>query len=105
MITQVYASLVSGFFLLLTIRIFALREKLLFSFTSFGKDNIEIVHRAVIGHGNFIEYALLFFMLLNLAEKARTHDHKLHCPAFSFAIARLLHGILVSFLLRKSIIL
>ena len=55
MITQLYASLATGFFLLLTVRIFAIRGNPLFNFISYGKDDEEIVHRVVRGHGNFIE--------------------------------------------------
>ena len=66
MITQLYASLATGFFLLLTVRIFAIRGNQLFNFISYGKDDEEIVPRVVRGHGNFIEYAPLFFILLYL---------------------------------------
>ena len=55
MITQLYASLATGFFLLLTVRIFAIRGNPLFNFISYGKDDQEIVHRVVRGHDNFIE--------------------------------------------------
>ena len=105
MITQLYASLATGFFLLLTVRIFAIRGNPLFNFISYGKDDEEIVHRVVRGHGNFIEYAPLFFILLYLAEEAGTHNHILHSLAIMFMIGRLMHGILFSFMLRKSIIL
>ena len=72
MITQLYASLATGFFLLLTVRIFAIRGNPLFNFISYGKDDEEIVHRVVRGHGNFIEYAPLFlsyFILLKKQER------------------------------------
>ena len=65
----------------------------------------QIGHRVVRGHGNFIEYAPLFFILLYLAEEAGTHNHILHSLAIMFMIGRLMHGILFSFMLRKSIIL
>ncbi|MDC3108419.1 MAPEG family protein [Paracoccaceae bacterium] len=105
MITQLYASLATGFFLLLTVRIFAIRRNPLFNFISYGKDDEEIVHRVVRGHGNFIEYAPLFFILLYLVEEAGTHNHILHSLAIMFMIGRLMHGILFSFMLKKSIIL
>ena len=72
MITQLYASLATGFFLLLTVRIFAIRGNPLFNFISYGKDDEEIVHRVVRGHGNFIEYAqyfLSYFILLKKQER------------------------------------
>ena len=105
MVTQLYASLATGFFLLLTIRIFGIRGNPLFKFISYGNENEEVIHRAVRGHGNFIEYAPLFFILLYLAEEAGTHNHILHSLAIMFMIGRLMHGILFSFMLRKSIVL
>ena len=105
MVTQLYASLATGFFLLLTVRIFGIRGNPLFKFISYGNKNEEVIHRAVRGHGNFIEYAPLFFILLYLAEEAGTHNHILHSLAIMFMIGRLMHGILFSFMLRKSIVL
>ena len=105
MVTQLYASLATGFFLLLTVRIFGIRGNPLFKFISYGNENEEVIHRAVRGHGNFIEYAPLFFILLYLAEEAGTHNHILHSLAIMFTIGRLMHGILFSFMLRKSIVL
>ena len=105
MVTQLYASLGTGFFLLLTVRIFGIRGNPLFKFISYGNENEEVIHRAVRGHGNFIEYAPLFFILLYLAEEAGTHNHILHSLAIMFMIGRLMHGILFSFMLRKSIAL
>ena len=105
MVTQLYASLATGFFLLLTVRIFGIRGNPLFKFISYGNENEEVIHRAVRGHGNFIEYAPLFFILLYLAEEAGTHNHVLHSLAIMFMIGRLMHGILFSFMLRKSIVL
>ena len=105
MVTQLYASLATGLFLLLTIRIFGIRGNPLFKFISYGNENEEVIHRAVRGHGNFIEYAPLFFILLYLAEEAGTHNHILHSLAIMFMIGRLMHGILFSFMLRKSIAL
>ena len=105
MVTQLYASLATGFFLILTVRIFGIRGNPLFKFISYGNENEEVIHRAVRGHGNFIEYAPLFFILLYLAEEAGTHNHILHSLAIMFMIGRLMHGILFSFMLRKSIVL
>jgi uncharacterized membrane protein YecN with MAPEG domain len=105
MVTQLYASLATGFFLLLTVRIFGIRGNPLFKFISYGKENEEVIRRTVRGHGNFIEYAPLFFVLLYLAEESGTHNHILHSLAIMFMIGRLMHGILFSFMLRKSIIL
>ena len=105
MVTQLYASLATGFFLLLTVRIFGIRGNPIFKFISYGNENEEVIHRAVRGHGNFIEYAPLFFILLYLAEEAGTHNHILHSLAIMFMIGRLMHGILFSFMLRKSIAL
>ena len=105
MVTQLYASLATGFFLLLTVRIFGIRGNPLFKFISYGRENEEVIRRTVRGHGNFIEYAPLFFILLYFAEEAGAHNHILHSLAIMFMIGRLMHGILFSFMLRKSIVL
>tara|TARA_B100001093_G_scaffold458654_1_gene471222 strand:+ start:47 stop:448 length:402 start_codon:yes stop_codon:yes gene_type:complete len=105
MVTQLYASLATGFFLLLTVRIFGIRGNPLFKFISYGNENEEVIHRAVRGHGNFIEYAPLFFILLYIAEEAGTHNHILHSLAIMFMVGRLMHGILFSFMLRNSLVL
>ena len=94
-----------GFFLLLTFRIFEVRGNPLFTFISYEKDDEEKVQRVVRGHGNLTEYAPLFFVLLYPAEEAGTHNHILHGLAITFMTGRLMHGILFSFLLRKSIAL
>ena len=105
MITQFYTSAAVCFYLLLTIRIFGIRGNPLFWWLSYGRNNEEIVHRVVRGHGNFVEYAPLFFIMLFLLEYMKTPAITLHILATIFLIGRLSHGLLFSFLTRKSIVL
>tara|TARA_S200000501_G_C20540701_1_gene619927 strand:- start:146 stop:547 length:402 start_codon:yes stop_codon:yes gene_type:complete len=105
MVTQLYASVATGFFILLTLRVFALRGNPIFKIISYGKENEDILRRAVRGHGNFIEYTPLFLILLYLAENAGTQSYILHILAIIFMFGRLLHGILFSFLIIQSFIL
>ncbi len=105
MITQFYTSAAVCFYLLLTIRIFGIRGNPLFWWLSYGSNNEEIVHRVVRGHGNFVEYAPLFFIMLFLLEYMKTPAITLHILATIFLIGRLSHGLLFSFLTRKSIVL
>ena len=105
MVTQLYASVATGFFILLTLRIFALRGNPIFRIISYGKENEEIITRAIRGHGNFIEYTPLFLILLYLAEDASTQSNILHILAIIFMFGRLLHGLLFSFLTNQSFIL
>ena len=105
MITQFYISAAVCFYLLLTIRIFGIRGNPLFWWLSYGNNNEEIVHRVVRGHGNFVEYVPLFFIMLFLLEYMKTPANTLHILATIFLIGRLSHGILFSFLTRKSIVL
>ena len=93
------------FFILLTLRVFALRGNPIFKIISYGKENEDILRRAVRGHGNFIEYTPLFLILLYLAENAGTQSYILHILAIIFMFERLLHGILFSFLIIQSFIL
>ena len=105
MITQFYTSAAVCFYLLLTIRIFGIRGNPLFWWLSYGRNSEEIVHRVVRGHGNFVEYAPLFFIMLFLLEYMKTPAITLHILATIFLIGRLSHGLLFSFLTRKSIVL
>ena len=105
MITQFYLSGAIGFYLLLTIRIFGIRGNPLFWWLSYGKENEEIVHRVVRGHGNFVEYAPLFFIMFFLLEYVETPKITLHIIAIVFLLGRISHGLLFSFLTFKSIAL
>ena len=60
------------------------------------------MQRAVRGHGNFIEYTPLFFIMFFLLEYMGTPEITLHTVAIIFLIGRLSHGILFSFLTFKS---
>ena len=102
MITQFYISVAVGFYLLLTIRIFGIRGNPLFWWLSYGKDSEEIAQRAVRGHGNFIEYTPLFFIMFFLLEYMGTPEITLHTVAIIFLIGRFSHGLLFSFLTFKS---
>ena len=105
MITQFYLSGAIAFYLLLTIRIFGIRGNPLFWWISYGKENEEIVHRVVRGHGNFVEYAPLFFIMFFLLEYVETPEITLHIIAIVFLLGRISHGLLFSFLTFKSIAL
>ena len=105
MITQFYTSAAVCFYLLLTIRIFGIRGNPLFWWLSYGRKSEEIVHRVVRGHGNFVEYAPLFFIMLFLLEYMETPAITLHTLAIIFWIGRVSHGLLFSFLTHKSIVL
>ena len=105
MITQFYLSVAVGFYLLLTIRIFGIRGNPLFKFLNYGSNNEETVYRVVRGHGNFVEYAPLFFIMLFLLEYMETPAITLHLLATFFFIGRFCHGLLFSFLTSKNIIL
>ena len=60
--------------------------------------NPEILERAIRAHGNLIEYAPLFLLLLLLAEINQLNAVILHLSGASFFLGRLMHGIGFGFL-------
>ena len=60
--------------------------------------NPETLERAIRAHGNLIEYAPLFLLLLLLAEINQSNAVILHLSGASFFVGRLMHGIGFGFL-------
>ena len=106
-VTLIYTILLIVFLLILTIRVLDLRGSPVTKFLHAADRvvNPETLERAIRAHGNLIEYAPLFLLLLLLAEINQLNEVILHLSGASFFIGRLMHGILFSFMLKKSIIL
>ena len=56
----------------------------------------ETLNRAVRGHGNLIEYAPLFLILMLVAELNHLPSAYLHFAGAAFLVGRLMHGILLA---------
>ena len=75
---------------------------------SFHKPNREIdpndLERAIRGHGNLIEYAPLFLILMLTLELSDASAILLYIAGILFTIGRLMHGIAFSFM-KKNVFL
>ena len=84
MITSFYASLISIWLIILSIRVIALRGNPMFRFFKFAKDNENSMERAIRGHSNLIEYSPIFLILLYLAEISSFNIIYVHCLGSAF---------------------
>ena len=69
MATVLYAALTSLLLVILSVRVIALRGSPVFAWFTFGYKGDNALDRAVRGHGNLIEYAPMFFLLMFVAEQ------------------------------------
>jgi len=98
MITGTYASLLGLLLIILSTRIIALRGMPAFRWFAFGNDGQESLQRAIRGHGNLIEYAPIFLILMLVAESGGLKGATLHSYGTVFLVARLMHGLCFGFL-------
>ena len=112
-ITSYYAGFLALFYIVLSLRVLALRGNPLFRFLAFTSNSQDTdspiaagqtLERAVRGHGNFAEYVPLFLILLYLAEMAGAGAGLLHGCAGGFALGRVMHGILFCFLTKNMVL-
>jgi len=98
MITSLYASLISTWLIILSIRVIALRENPMFKFFKFETDDENSMKRAIRGHSNLIEYSPIFLILLYLAEMTSFNIIYIHFLGSVFFLGRLMHGFCFAFL-------
>ena len=99
-ITLSYTIILITFMLILAFRIIDLRGSPVTKFLH-SKDRVvdeDTLYRAVRGHGNLIEYAPLFLILMLIAELSGLASAYLHSGGIIFTIGRLMHGIVFSFM-------
>ena len=99
-ITLSYSIILIIFMLILAFRIIDLRGSPVTKFLH-SEDRVvdeDTLYRAVRGHGNLIEYAPLFLILMLIAELNGLASVYLHCSGIIFTIGRLMHGIVFSFM-------
>ena len=105
-VTLTFAAVLSLFLIVLSFRVLDLRGSPVTKF--FHKPNREIdpndLERAIRGHGNLIEYAPLFLILMLTLELSDASVTLLYIAGIIFTLGRLMHGIAFSFM-RKNVFL
>jgi len=105
-ITLTFAAVLSLFMIVLSFRVLDLRGSPVTKF--FHKRNREInpndLERAIRGHGNLIEYAPLFLILMLALELSDASETLLYISGIIFSLGRFMHGIAFSFM-KKNVFL
>jgi uncharacterized protein len=92
-ITALYAGLLAILFLVLSIRVIQKRTNV-----SLGDGGDAELLRRIRGHGNFAEYVPLMLLMMALLEYGgATPVWLLHALGITLVVARVLHGIALSF--------
>ena len=101
MITALCASLLTLWFVFLSMRVIALRGNPMFAFFILGASTATMLERVVRTHGNLAEYAPIMLILLYLSETVRSASVTpitLHILGGAFLRGRLMHGICFGFM-------
>jgi uncharacterized membrane protein YecN with MAPEG domain len=105
-VTITFTVFLSLFMIVLAVRVLDLRGSPVTKF--FHKRNREIdpndLERAIRGHGNLIEYAPLFLILMLALELSDASVTLLYMSGIIFTLGRLMHGIAFSFM-KKNVFL
>lgn len=91
-ITLFYAGLLAIWFVVLSVRVVQMRDKV-----SLGDGGDPILTRRIRGHGNFAEYVPLLLLLMALLEYGGLQAWLVHALGVTLVVARLLHGVSLSF--------
>ena len=92
-VTPLYASLLAFWLVLLSMRVVNLRRGGII----FGDNGDVKVTRVVRAQANFAEYVPLALLLMGFLEVARFSIYILHALGLTLLIARLIHGLALSF--------
>ena len=105
-ITITYTIILIIFMLILAFRIIDLRGSPVTKFLHSDDRSVDedTLYRAVRAHGNLIEYAPLFLILMLIAELNGLSSFYLHISGIIFTAGRFMHGIVFSFM-RPNLIL
>ena len=99
-VTLLFAIILSAFMIVLAVRVLDLRGSPVTK--SFHKPDRKIdpqdLERAIRGHGNLIEYAPLFLILMMALELSDASKTLLYVCGIIFTLGRLMHGIAFSFM-------
>ena len=99
-ITLLFTVLLSAFLIVLSFRVLDLRGSPVTKWLHPADRHIEqeTLDRAIRGHGNLIEYAPMFLILMLCAELQGAPQGQLLFSGVLFAVGRLMHGIVFSFM-------
>ena len=92
-VTPLYAGLLALWFLVLSWRVIQRRGK----GTWLGDGGDQALLRVIRGHANFAEYVPLALLLMGFLEVTRYSIYLLHALGLTLLIARILHGLALSF--------
>ena len=98
MVAGLYAALLGMWFIVLSLRVIALRGNPAFNWFSFRNQGDISLQRAIRGHGNLTEYAPIFLILLYFVEKSGFGVTAVHWYGSVFVLGRLMHGVCFGFL-------
>lgn len=91
-ITMLYAGLLAFWFLVLSWRVVQKRSAI-----NLGDGGDADMLRRIRGHGNFAEYVPLVLLLIAFVESAGLAKWAVHALGATLLVARLLHGVALSF--------
>ncbi|MEL0047417.1 MAG: MAPEG family protein [Gammaproteobacteria bacterium] len=99
-ITLLFTALLSVFLIILSFRVLDLRGSPVTKWLHAADRRIEqeTLERAIRGHGNLIEYAPMFLLLMLCLELEGAAEEQLLLGGTLFTIGRLMHGIVFSFM-------
>ena len=99
-VTLFYTTIISIFLLVLSIRVIDLRGSPVTKFMHTAERKIEeqTLERAIRGHGNLIEYAPLFLILMFILELSGASTQLLYLSGLIFTLGRFMHGIVYAFM-------
>jgi uncharacterized membrane protein YecN with MAPEG domain len=99
-ITITYTIILIIFMLIIAFRIIDLRGSPVTKFLHSDDRSVDedTLYRAVRAHGNLIEYAPLFLILMLIAELNGLSSLYLHISGSIFTVGRFMHGIVFSFM-------
>src|SRR5438067_3196750 len=92
-VTPLYAGLLALWFVLLSVRVVNLRRR----GNPFGDNGDIEIKRIVRAQANFAEYVPLALLLMGFLEVSRYSIYLLHALGLILLVARLLHGLALSF--------
>jgi len=92
-VTPLYAGVLTLWFVVLSARVVNLRR----GGISFGDNGDVAVTRVVRAQGNFAEYVPLALLMMGFLEASRYSIYLLHALGVTLVVARLFHGLALSF--------
>jgi uncharacterized membrane protein YecN with MAPEG domain len=99
-VTLTFATILSVFMLILSVRVLDLRgSPVTKAFHSTEREiDQRVLDRAIRGHGNLIEYAPLFLILMLALELSDASKYWLYVNGSIFTLGRTMHGVVFAFM-------